>query len=338
MELLDRYLHAVKKHLPWEKQDDIIAELRANLESQLEDREAELGRPLTQAEAEAWFKEMGPPIQVAGRYKAQQYLIGPAFFPMYWFVLRLASLWALAIYSIANAIKIAVEIPTLSAVADALWHIPEVLLTVAASITLVFAILEFATVRNPSLRQKLAPLDSLQNLDQGIMPQKKRRSLTIAIAELVAHFVALVWLLLIPEYPFVLLGPGVAYLKTSPFVLTPVWMTFYWWIIALNVLQLGWRSWELWRERWQGRQTIQQIVFKALGLIPMVVVLNAPGHLLVTLKDPMADQAQYGRVLESINHWAYRGLLVVLAIATLQLLWDTGQLGLETYRKRAAAR
>ena len=39
MELLDRYLQAVKKHLPWQRQDDIIAELRANLESQLEDRE-----------------------------------------------------------------------------------------------------------------------------------------------------------------------------------------------------------------------------------------------------------------------------------------------------------
>ena len=35
MELLDRYLEAVKKHLPWQRQDDIIAELRANLESQL---------------------------------------------------------------------------------------------------------------------------------------------------------------------------------------------------------------------------------------------------------------------------------------------------------------
>ena len=31
MELLDRYLQAVKKHLPLQRQDDILAELRANL-------------------------------------------------------------------------------------------------------------------------------------------------------------------------------------------------------------------------------------------------------------------------------------------------------------------
>ena len=61
MDLLDRYLQAVKKHLPWKRQDDILAELRANMESQLEDKEAELGRPLTQGEAEDWLRKMGSP-------------------------------------------------------------------------------------------------------------------------------------------------------------------------------------------------------------------------------------------------------------------------------------
>jgi hypothetical protein len=83
MELLDRYLQAVKKHLPRQRQDDIIAELKANLESQLEDKESELGRPLTQGEAEDCLKQLGPPMQVAARYQPQRYLIGPAVFPIY---------------------------------------------------------------------------------------------------------------------------------------------------------------------------------------------------------------------------------------------------------------
>jgi len=61
MELLDRYLQAVKKFLPSRRQDDIIAELRANMESQLEDKEAELARPLTATEAGDWLKQMGAP-------------------------------------------------------------------------------------------------------------------------------------------------------------------------------------------------------------------------------------------------------------------------------------
>src|ERR1035441_7342757 len=106
MELLDRYLQAVKKHLPLRRQDDIIAELRANMESQLEDKESELGRPMTTGEQEDWLRKMGSPILVAARYQPQQYLIGPSIFPVYWYVLRMAILWALVIYSVVIAVVI----------------------------------------------------------------------------------------------------------------------------------------------------------------------------------------------------------------------------------------
>ena len=99
MELLDRYLESVRKHLPWQRQDDIVAELRANLESQLEEKEETLGRPLTQAEAEEWIKQLGAPIQVAAGYQPQQYLIGPSLFPTYRYVLKLACSWAMIIGS-----------------------------------------------------------------------------------------------------------------------------------------------------------------------------------------------------------------------------------------------
>src|ERR1700694_3942615 len=100
MELLDRYLQAVKKHLPLGRQDDIIAELRANMESQLEDKESALGRPMTLGESEDWLRQMGSPIQLALQYQHQQYLIGPSIYPMYLFVIRTAFLWATIIYSV----------------------------------------------------------------------------------------------------------------------------------------------------------------------------------------------------------------------------------------------
>src|SRR5436305_3676306 len=144
MELLDRYLGAVRKHLPWERQDDIIAELRANLESQLEEKEEELGRPLTQAEAEGWLKELGPPLQMASRYHAPRYLIGPGVFPIYWHVLKLAFLCATLVYTVVTVVQLAVNRPDLSAVADAILRVPVVLMTTAAWLTLVFAALEIA--------------------------------------------------------------------------------------------------------------------------------------------------------------------------------------------------
>lgn len=102
MELRDRYLEAVRKHLPWRGQDDILAELKANLESQLDEKESELSRSLKNEEAEAWLKELGPPIQMAGRYQRQQFLIGPAVFPVYWYILRLTLVWCSTIYILAK--------------------------------------------------------------------------------------------------------------------------------------------------------------------------------------------------------------------------------------------
>ncbi len=88
MELVDRYLHAVKFWLPRNQKDDIIAELSEDLCSQIEDKEAELGRKLTGAEVEPILKRCGSPISVAGRYLPQQSLIGPALFPIYRVIIR----------------------------------------------------------------------------------------------------------------------------------------------------------------------------------------------------------------------------------------------------------
>src|ERR1022692_4732641 len=158
MDLLDRYLQAVKKYLPLRRQDDIIAELRANMESQLEDKESELGRPLTTGEIEEWLKQMGSPMLVAARYQPQQYLIGPAIFPIYWHVMRLALLWATVIYTAVSAIVLAVREPTGAAIIEAVFRSPGVLVSVATWVTFVFAIIEFATTRYP---EKCPPMGGL---------------------------------------------------------------------------------------------------------------------------------------------------------------------------------
>src|SRR5260221_5904224 len=87
MELLDRYLQAIEFWLPKRQRQDIIAELSEDLRSQVEEKETELGRKLEDAEVEAILKRCGSPLEVASRYRPQQYLIGPTLFPIYRFVL-----------------------------------------------------------------------------------------------------------------------------------------------------------------------------------------------------------------------------------------------------------
>ena len=49
MDLVDRYVYAVKRHLPAAQQDDIVNELTDDILSQIRDKEAELGRSLDEA-------------------------------------------------------------------------------------------------------------------------------------------------------------------------------------------------------------------------------------------------------------------------------------------------
>lgn len=341
MELLDRYLQAVRKHLPGKRQEDILAELRANLEAQLEDKEAERGRPLTQAEAEAWLKQLGAPMQMAAHYQPMQYLIGPGIFPTYWYVLRLALTWAFVIYMVVNAVLVATQTPDAEAVATAVAQLPGVLMTVAAWVTLIFAAVEFYAARNPTKCPEFAALGtnwspaSLPPLDPTAGEGRPPRSRAHAIAELVFGFLFLVWVLLIPSYPWVLLGPGAHYLKTLPFQCAPVLWLFFWWIVGLNAVQLGWHTIDLVRGTWQRPRPVQHIVFKAIGLAALNVLLFAPGGALILLKNAKIEEARWGATVAGWNRGLHTAVLVVCLIVALQLLWDLGKVVLGAYRGRS---
>jgi len=89
MELLDRYLQAVKFWLPAKQKEDIAQELADDLESQFAERRDELGRDLTEDEIAEIIERCGNPLEVGSRYRPQQQLIGPVLFPIYWFVLKM---------------------------------------------------------------------------------------------------------------------------------------------------------------------------------------------------------------------------------------------------------
>ena len=106
MDLQERYLHAVRWALPAAKANDIVAELRDVLASRQEDREEELGRPLTAEETSALLKEFGHPLVVAARYRPRQWLIGPDVYPFYFFVARIVVLIAVGLQVAVSAARI----------------------------------------------------------------------------------------------------------------------------------------------------------------------------------------------------------------------------------------
>ena len=339
-DLFERYLQAIARHLPWRRRDDILAELRANLESQLEDREEELGRPLTEGEMIDWLKQLGSPMHVASRYQPQQYLIGPTVFPMYWYVLRLALLWAAVIFTVVNGILIATQATGAPAIGEAISRLPGVMINVAAWITGVFVGLEYTVNHYPNVRLPLAGWSrdwnpsGLPSLEKAPAPGYKPKSYAQAVAEVIFGFLFLVWLTLIPHHPSLLMGPGAAVLHASPFHLAHVWWDFYRVVVILNFVQVGWNSYRLWDGTWQEPSVAVHLASKVFGLLGLGVLILAPQHMYLLLRNPEADALQYGATLANINLWAWRGVCIMGAIIALQLIGDSIKAIVDGYRGR----
>ncbi len=318
MELLERYLLAVKKHLPKQGQEDILAELRANLESQIEEREAEMGRPADAAEQEAWLKQIGSPMQMAARFQPQQYLIGPAVFPYFRFVLMKAMAICALVYALVNAVLLSLNTLSLDGVIAAVLRFPGVAMITASWVTLAFAALEFARIRFPAQTPCLdqwmvSELPALESKEHG-----NPRGFASAVANVLVGVGFLVYLLLIPRHPYLLLGPGAVYLRTLPYKLAPAWTTFYWGVVALNVLQVSWRTLSLAQGKWKERWRLEELLSKAVAFGLLMFLLNTRDHAYIVLKNP-ADQAALGSTLYAINRNVHLPLSLVVAIGMVAL-------------------
>jgi hypothetical protein len=160
MEVIDRYVHEIGEHLPWNLRADVEAELRSLLTDSLEERARAAQRPPDPALAEAVISEFGAPEEVAKRYLPQdQYLIGPRLFPAYQLAVKIALIVIAAASGglfIAAIVGSAVghrESPDLLALAHTIWQVAMGTFFNLALVTLVFAIIERIQVR----RQATAP-------------------------------------------------------------------------------------------------------------------------------------------------------------------------------------
>ena len=201
MELVDRYLQAVKFALPKGSPDDIIQELNDSILSQVEEKEAALGRPLSEDELVEILRKMGSPAQLASRYREQQGLIAPTVMPIYWKVMKIALGLAFLVNVFAAIVIAAAGRPLMEILAPIL-RFPNIALATFAWITLTFVALHFIGVKFNIPGQwdprKLPPLVKV----------KRGKSRTESATALLVGAIATVWWLVGLRNPFLDHGSG----------------------------------------------------------------------------------------------------------------------------------
>ena len=101
MNLMERYIIEVGRHLPRKGREEVLNELRSTLQDMLDDRVVE-GKP-AEADVEALLREYGSPRQVAKSYGSEQYVIGPDLYPFFVMVTRYG-LMAIGIEGLASGL------------------------------------------------------------------------------------------------------------------------------------------------------------------------------------------------------------------------------------------
>lgn len=238
-DLLTRYLQAIGEHLPAATRDDVLAELRANLQAQLDDRAEELNRPLTDADIAPILQQHGRPFLVAARYLPQQYLVGPTLFPYYLLILRRVAPFALLACFLAQSSDLlyAHTFPdVLGTFGRSMAQLFPDLLLILFWITFAFVIAEFVYTKNNA--KLCIPSWNPLKLPR-LKPRINGKTRTCRIAEFVFHACFLLYVLEIPTHLYLFLGPFAGYLHHISVHFTPIWHTFYIAFIIVLVVQLA---------------------------------------------------------------------------------------------------
>lgn len=325
MDLVNNYVRAVAKALPEEQREDISRELSEDIRSEMEDRQRELGRELTQAEQEALLKQRGNPLVLAARYRQDhrtlaigRQLIGPVLFPFYVKVLSFnLGLTFVVIGTIFLALSVSGQkISFNNILSTCLLQ----LFIQLGAVTLIFSLIERHLTKHPD-RWNLSGTCGGLRLDLKI---GKNMSLPIERGQWISRFesvsiiiactVALVWITGVQSYPFLILGPAASFLK-----LAPIWYEVYFPIVLLTAAEIVRAAINLVRPDWTLFRAVYSLFAHCGGLVVVYYVIKAGSW--VAAGGPAAEHAsEYAGAVKTVNQWIYFCLLLAAGFSAVMLV------------------
>jgi hypothetical protein len=297
MDLIDRYLGAVRRNLPLRHADDIIAELRDALASRIEDREEALGRQLAPGEMEALVKDFGHPLVVAGRFRGRQWLIGPDVFPFYFSVARIVLLVTAGVQAAIGLVQwLFGDRDPLQVLLQTISGLSLSLLVGLAIVTLIFALLERTGFPAEHIGEwNPAQLPEVEDKQPGRWESGVEVALGIAF---------LLWWTGVVRVPYAAGAP----FRIEP---APVFAQLYWPILVLAAVRLVHNLIQWLRPGWTLVRALIGGATAVAGLVLLALIYRAGQW--VTVVPTGMPAAQAAELQTSLN-FALKMALVVAAV------------------------
>jgi hypothetical protein len=335
MNHLERYLKSVASCLPAAQRGDIVRELSENIRSQIEDKEGELGRPLSEAEIEIILKQHGHPMLVAAQYRQDQrsftfgrQLVGPVLFPFFVKVLSFnLGITGVVLIVIFTALFASGQPATLSGIFSIFLH---QMLIQFGIVTLIFTLMDRHLAKYPDRWDPLIP-GQFAYPKIAVEQDGPRVPRMESISQLVALSVSIVWLRAIQHSSFLILGPAAAFLK-----LAPVWHQVYIPAVVFILFGMAQAGINFVRPDWVRFRTIARAVLSVATLAIWCFLLKA-GNWIVPESTSANSATDFSHIAQIANQCFFYGLILAIAISAFQLFRDLRRVVRSAPVKGAAA-
>jgi hypothetical protein len=313
MNLIDQYLKSVARFLPARTRDDIVRELAENIRCHVEDRQAELGRPVTEADVQTILDGLGNPAVVAGRFRGDRYtlafgrrLVGPELFPFYAKVLAFNVGLTCVVCAVVVVVRLAgghamALFPTASAIGLQL-------LAQFAIVTAIFVVAERSLLAGPEGRRARRP----EGADPGRIPRVE------SFAQLVALAILLAWIPALRHFADSF-GP-----ESAGLALAPSWRVVYRAIVWLAAVGLVQAIVNLLRPRWTRFRSAVRAGSDLVWLVVTYLVLTANHE--VATSTALTLSGHERQAVQMLNDGLFYGVLGVAVIAVIAMIRDVRHL------------
>ena len=276
MNLIDKYVVEVGKHLPRKGRMDIEKEIRSTLEDMLEERNQATPDAEREAAVIALLKEYGEPRKVAESYTGPRYLIGPRLYPTFELVAKIVMAVLLGVglfgYAISASIPRSFTGPEFLSSLGEFWvGLLGGMISALGNMVIVFAILERvlpAKELEEEAEEKWNPADLAKEPDPA----------EVKMSEVVSTIIFIVaGLVIFNLYPNVV---GFLFNTDGEWIFIPIlskaFFTYLPWINLLGVVQILFNLYQLRQRVWTVFSRLINIAIELCGIALATAMLRGP--------------------------------------------------------------
>ncbi|MCC6500313.1 MAG: hypothetical protein IT313_08620 [Anaerolineales bacterium] len=316
MNLIDRYVAEVGRHLPEKDRADIEAEIRSLIEDMLEER-GQSAKSADEKSIAETLEELGDPKLLAYKYSpVKRYLIGPDWFDLYLTTLKRVLFTALPIVAMI-AFVVAFSIAPLdfgNAAGDAFSRVINIGIGILFWVTVGFIIAEHAGAKPEELGVSKIKAWTVAHLPK--LPAKRQIGASEVLTNIVFLTIFLAWVVLPPFTAWLRGDEG--FVQVFHPNLWNVWLPIF---FVIAVLTLILELFKLKIGNWTPSLTASNVIL-CIGSIVYIIALVTTQKVFNPVFLETLTQNASAEELSKITSWAAWSVNLSAAIMVGIYIWD----------------